>query len=115
MSSGAGTVVFRWQSVDLSPQRPLGACSVQDRGRLAPRLFCACASQAGPLGVKGVGVLRSGSVLEPEGDVAPPSGPSGARTRLIINSPPLVEGALHVWHCVDRLTRINFAAAPEDS
>lgn len=30
MSSGAGTVVFRWQSVDLSPQRPLGACSARD-------------------------------------------------------------------------------------
>lgn len=75
------------------PSRPRGLwvlAARETRDRLEPRLFCACASQAGPLGVKGAGVLQSGSVLEPEGDVAPPSGPSGARTGLIINSPPLV-------------------------
>lgn len=88
---GARAVVFRRQSVDPLPRSSVGACSAPaTRGRLASRLLCACAPQAGPLGVKGAGVLPSGSVLEPEGDVAPPNGPSGARTRLIINNPGCV-------------------------
>ncbi|MEJ1271496.1 TGF-beta activated kinase 1/MAP3K7 binding protein 1 [Cricetulus griseus] len=71
---GARAVVFRRQSVDPLPRSSVGACSAPaTRGRLASRLLCACAPQAGPLGVKGAGVLPSGSVLEPEGDEQQPS------------------------------------------
>lgn len=97
---GAGAVIFRWQSVDPPPQRSVGACSAPATcARLATRPLCACALQAEPLGVKGAGVLRSRIVLEPEGDVAPRSGPSGARIRLIINSPGCVRRVVSLALC----------------
>lgn len=97
---GAGAVIFRWQSVDPPPQRSVGACSAPTTcARLATRPLCACAPQAEPLGVKGAGVLRSRIVLEPEGDVAPRSGPSGARIRLIINSPGCVRRVVSLALC----------------
>ncbi|XP_051015968.1 TGF-beta-activated kinase 1 and MAP3K7-binding protein 1 isoform X1 [Acomys russatus] len=73
------------------PPRPRSLWVLAARGRPGAGWRLPCSARArhrpGLWGVKGAGVLRSGSVLEPEGDVAPPSGPSGARTRLIINSP----------------------------
>lgn len=93
---GARAVLFRWQGVDLLAPEIRGcrqrARSPWEAGA-SPALRVRAAGRAFE-GVKGAGVLCSGSVLEPEGDVAPPSGPSGAPARLIINSPGYVRRAV---------------------